>query len=107
VNLGKLLADGGVVKAFAGTLKHSGDIRANALVRDAGGEIALVAQKDIEIPAGSSTAANGRSGGSVVIDAGGAARVAGSLSATGSAGKGGLVQVTGDKVSLVDNAVLD
>ena len=107
VNLGKLLADGGVVKLFAGTLKHSGDIRANALVRDAGGEIVLSAQKDVEIAAGSTTAADGRSGGSVTIDSAGGTSVAGSISAQGSSGKGGRIQVTGDKVALVDHAVLD
>ena len=32
LNVGKLIADGGAVGVFAGTLKHSGEIRANSLV---------------------------------------------------------------------------
>ena len=45
LNVGKLLADGGAVGVFAGTLKHTGDIRANALARDAAGRIVLRAQE--------------------------------------------------------------
>lgn len=65
LNLGQLIADGGAVRMFAGTLKHSGNIRANALVRDLGGEIVLKAKSDISVDAGSMITANGGRGGSV------------------------------------------
>lgn len=108
VNLGQLLADGGAVGAFAGTLKHSGEIRANALIRDAGGQIVLAGQKDVELAAGSVTAADGRSGGQITIDsASGTARVGGTVHATGTVGAGGLVTITGERVALVGNAVVD
>ncbi len=108
LNLGQLLADGGVVKVFAGTLKHSGDIRANALTRDAGGEIVLAAQGNVELAAGSTTTANGASGGTIQIESQtGTARVAGNVSATGSSGVGGGIDVLGEKVVLAGNASLD
>ncbi len=108
LNLGQLIADGGVVGVFAGSLKHSGDIRANALTRDAAGEIVLKAKGDVELAAGSTTLADGRSGGSVRIEsATGTARVAGAVSATGSSGAGGSIDVLGEKVVLTGNAALD
>ena len=102
VNLGKLIADGGVVGAFAGTLKHSGEIRANSLLQDSGGQVVLAAQQDVELTAGSTVHADGRQGGSVKIaSATGTARVGGDVSADGSAGTGGRIEITGDRVSLV------
>ncbi|HNE42079.1 MAG TPA: filamentous hemagglutinin N-terminal domain-containing protein [Rhodocyclaceae bacterium] len=108
VNLGKLIADGGVVGAFAGTLKHSGEIRANSLLRDSGGQVVLAAQQDVELTAGSTVHADGRQGGSVKIaSATGTARVGGDVSADGSAGTGGRIEITGDRVSLVGDATID
>ena len=52
LNVGRLLADGGAVGVFAGSLKHSGEIRANALVRDEAGSVMLKAQGDIQIASG-------------------------------------------------------
>ena len=114
LNIGKLIADGGSVKMFAGTLKHSGEIRANSLVLNTAGEIVLKAKGDIELSAGSSTVANGKTGGAITIEsATGTTRVAGSISATGSAGAGGHIDVLGDKVVIgnrdkpTDSVVLD
>ncbi|MEI6321229.1 MAG: filamentous hemagglutinin N-terminal domain-containing protein, partial [Pseudomonadota bacterium] len=107
VNIGQLLADGGVVRAFAGSLRHSGDIRANALVRDAGGQIVLQGSRETTLAAGSSTRADGRTGGSVQVDSAGATRVEGSVSATGSTGNGGRVEITGDRVVLAGTATAD
>ena len=53
LNLGQLIADGGVVKVFAGSIRHSGDIRAASLTRDVGGEIVLKARGDVDIASGS------------------------------------------------------
>ncbi len=49
VNLGQIIAERGAASLFAGTLKHSGRIRASGLVRNADGSISLVAQDRIEI----------------------------------------------------------
>jgi len=77
LNIGKLLADGGAVGVFAGTLKHSGDIRANALTRDEGGRIVLKAQGDVTLAAGSSTSASGGTGGDITIQAAGSVTLQG------------------------------
>ena len=108
LNLGQLIADGGVVRVFAGSLKHSGDIRANSLTRDAAGEIVLRARGEVELTAGSSTVANGRIGGTIRIESeSGATRVAGDVSATGSSGAGGAIDVLGETVVLTGKATLD
>lgn len=74
LNLGQLLADQGAVRAFAGTLTHGGQIRAERLVQDAEGRVALVAAGDLLLADGSSTAA-----GHVSLAAGG--RVQGAVQA--------------------------
>ena len=108
LNLGRLIADGGAVGVFAGTLTHSGTIRAGSLVRNEAGEIVLRAAGDVRLEAGSTTSANGNAGGSVTIESLGAtARVAGSVSATGSGGAGGRIEVLGERVSLAGAARLD
>lgn len=81
VNLGKLIAEGGAVGVFAGTLKHSGDIRADALVRDAAGRIVLKGRDTVT--------------------------VAGSVSATSAAGRGGDIQVLGDRVNVLAGGTID
>ncbi|MFO0521086.1 MAG: filamentous hemagglutinin N-terminal domain-containing protein, partial [bacterium] len=107
VNIGQLLADGGVVRAFAGSLRHSGDIRANSLVRDAGGQIVLQGSREATLAAGSSTRADGGTGGSVQVDSAGTTRVEGRVSAIGASGVGGRIELTGDRVVLVGNASAD
>ncbi len=108
VNVGKLLADGGAIGVFAGTLRHSGDIRANSLVYDQAGRVVLQATNGIELGAGSTTTADGKIGGSVTVHAsGGLDRVAGTVSAQGSAGKGGDIRILGERVAVVENALVD
>lgn len=108
LNVGRLLADGGAVGVFAGTLRHSGEIRANALVQDAAGHIVLKAQNELQIAAGGAISADGGSGGSIVLQAAqGHARMAGKISAQGSAGQGGDIRVLGERVSIVESAVVN
>lgn len=106
LNVGKLLADGGAVGVFAGTLNHTGDIRANALVRDEAGRIVLKTQSDVTATAGSTISANGRSGGDILVQSG-HTRIAGQVTAEGSAGPGGDIKLLGDRVSLSENALVD
>ncbi len=48
-NLGKIIAHNGAASLFAGTLKHSGSIRASGLVQNADGSISLVATDKVEV----------------------------------------------------------
>ena len=108
LNLGQLLAENGVVQAFAGTLRQSGEIRANRLVQDSDGRIVLAGSHDVTLTVGSETRADGAAGGSVLIQSsGGAARVAGEVSATGAAAAGGDIRVLGQQVALESGARLD
>lgn len=108
VNVGQLLASGGAVGVFAGSIKHSGDIRANALVRDEGGRVVLRASNDIQIAAGSNVSASGKTGGTINVESGaGHSRVAGQVLATGSQGKGGGITITGERVTATDGALID
>jgi hypothetical protein len=68
----------------------------------------LKAQSDVTLGAGSTTRADGKAGGDILVQAGsGEARISGAVSATGSAGRGGDIKVLGDRVSIVDNALID
>ena len=108
VNIGQLLASGGAVGVFAGSIKHSGDIRTNALIRDEGGKVVLKASNDIQIAVGSNTSASGRTGGTITIESGtGHSRVAGQVLATGSQGKGGGITILGERVTATDGALID
>jgi hypothetical protein len=108
LNIGQLLANGGAVGVFAGTLKHTGDIRANALTRDEAGQIVLKAQGDITLAAGSRTSADGKTGGAITVQStSGTTLVSGDISAKGSEGKGGDVRVLGYRVGIFDQAVVD
>jgi filamentous hemagglutinin family protein len=108
LNVGQLLADGGAVGVFAGTLRHSGDIRANALVQDEAGRVVLKAQSELQTAAGSTISADGGRGGSILLQAGqGHARVAGQISAQGGTGQGGDIRVLGERVSIVESAAIN
>ena len=105
LNLGKLLADNGAVSAFAGSLRNSGEIRAAKMVRDGDGSIRLMGSNDVTITADSviraDATAAGTSGGNITIQsANGTNRVAGVVSATASDGKGGNIQLLGDRVAV-------
>jgi len=108
LNLGKLLADGGAVGAFAGTLTHAGEIRADAVNRDETGAVVLTASRDLTVEAGSLVRADGPRGGSVHIESdSGDAVVQGRVSATGGSGPGGTIHVLGERVALWGGAGLD
>lgn len=78
-NLGEIIANRGAASLFAGTLHHSGSIRASGLVQDADGSIRLVA-----------TDTN---------------TVSGSVDVSGE--QGGYVEILGETVSVSDGAVID
>lgn len=59
VNLGRLIARGGSVEVLAETIRHSGEIDADALAVDASGRIVLTATKHIDTAATSVISARG------------------------------------------------
>ncbi|AMC33164.1 two-partner secretion domain-containing protein [Janthinobacterium sp. B9-8] len=104
INLGQIKGD--AVGLFAGTLKHSGEIRA-VRAEQVGGKVLLRASDIIETSVGSQITANGAVGGQITLDAGptGTLLASGQISATGL--KGGDVQLLGKHVGLLDHAIVD
>ncbi|MBY0446866.1 MAG: filamentous hemagglutinin N-terminal domain-containing protein, partial [Burkholderiales bacterium] len=104
INLGQIKGD--AIGLFAGTLKHSGEIRA-VRAEQVGGKVLLRASDKIEATTGSHIAANGAVGGQITLDAGpsGTLLTSGQISATGL--KGGDVQLLGKHVGLIEQAVID
>jgi hypothetical protein len=81
LNLGAIEARN-AVGLFAGTLRHSGDIRATGASVDGAGRVILGAQQDAIVDGRATIRADSR------------------------AGKGGSIQVLGERVGLLDNAVI-
>lgn len=119
LNLGQLLTGGGAIGIFAGSIRNHGVIEAKSVHRDEKGNVVLAASKDValakdslikatagkdggrvriaagdklRIVEGAAVQADGESGGEVALEAKGI-ETAGSLSATGTTGKGGAVLV--------------
>jgi len=108
VNLGQMISEAGRIGMFGALVRQAGVAQANSAVVGENGQIRLVATKDLNVEAGSTTTANGPSGGSVLLQAeGGTNLVAGRVEATGSAGKGGQVQALGLRVGVIGSGVID
>ena len=107
LNLGDLIAERGAVGAFAGSIRNSGTVEANAVTVDDDGTIRLVAQGDITLEEGSRVAAEGPSGGEVHIESEtGTTWVSGEVSARAGEGRGGTIRLLGHQVGL-DGARVD
>jgi len=108
LNLGKLLAEGGAVNVFAGTITHSGDINADSVTIDAQGHIRLVAENDINLTQASKLSANNSQGnaGTIQIDSKtGTTTLHGTLEANAvQTGKGGDITLLGEQVNVLSNA---
>lgn len=78
-NLGQIIANRGAASLFAGTLQHSGSIRASGLVQNADGTIRLVASGTNQV--------------SGLVDV--------------SAEQGGYIEILGETVELQDGAIVD
>ncbi|MET3180120.1 UNVERIFIED_ORG: filamentous hemagglutinin family protein [Variovorax guangxiensis] len=95
-NLGRIAAEAGRIGLAAGLVTNSGSINADSVVRE-GGRVFLRASGDLKTTAASDISANGTTGGNVVLYADGAAAIGGRVSATGSAGRGGYVDTSGQR----------
>jgi filamentous hemagglutinin family protein len=108
LNLGKLIADSGRIDMSGALVRQAGIAQANGAVVGQNGEIRLVATQDLTLDAGSTTTANGPSGGSVLLQAqGGTNLISGTVEARGSAGAGGTVQALGVRVGVIGAGVID
>ncbi len=105
LNVGELV--GRSVSLYGTALRNAGTIQATHAEVGAGGSIVLRAARDATLEAGSRIVANGASGGTVSIEAGGTLLVDGTIEARGAAGKGGDVQLLGTQVGLVGSASVD
>ncbi|HEY6241434.1 MAG TPA: filamentous hemagglutinin N-terminal domain-containing protein, partial [Burkholderiales bacterium] len=108
LNVGQLVADSGRIGMFGALVRQGGVVEANSAVVGANGEIRLVATKDLTLDAGSTTTANGPSGGKVLLQAqGGTNLISGTVEAKGSAGQGGTIQALGVRVGVIGSGVID
>ena len=95
INLGRLLAKGGMVSVLAGTITHSGEINADSLGIDETGRVVLTASHRIETTADSAILARGADeapGGEVVVRA-----VETADGPAASASLAGLIDVSGEQ----------
>ena len=107
LNLGQLIAERGAAGVFAGSIRNSGTVEANAVTVDEDGTIHLVAQNDITLEAGGRVVAEGASGGEIHIESeSGTTWVSGDVSVRASEGAGGTIRLLGNQVGLAA-AVVD
>jgi len=98
LNLGKLFAEGGRIGMYAGLIRHGGTANANTAVVGESGKIVFKAVKDVKLETGSVTSANGPTAGTVKIEAEtGTATVTGVVEANATAGRGGIIEVSGQQ----------
>ena len=97
-NLGQIIAESGKVGIYAGVINQSGTISADSALAE-GGRILLKATKSVTLNTGSTSTANGTSGGRIEAQSEtGLANIGGTLEARGSAGAGGGIAVSGDVI---------
>jgi filamentous hemagglutinin family protein len=108
VNLGQILAQSGKVGIYGGLISQKGLVNADSAVVGENGRISFRATQNVTLDAGSVTSANGLQGGQIIIQSeSGTTLVSGTVTAAGNDGKGGDIQVLGNQVGLIDNALID
>jgi len=86
VNLGQVTAQGGSINIYGALIRQHGIVNADSASVDTQGNIVFSATQSVELAQGSSTTANGPTGGNITLSssgAGGTTTVAGVVSATG------------------------
>ncbi|MBI5438829.1 MAG: filamentous hemagglutinin N-terminal domain-containing protein [Nitrosomonadales bacterium] len=109
LNLGQVTAQGGSINIYGALVQQQGIVSADSVGVDTQGNIVLSATQSVDLAQGSSTTANGATGGNITLLSGatGNTTVAGIVGATGGNGSGGNIQVLGNTVALTDTARLD
>ena len=102
VNIGKIVAQGGSINIYGALIQQQGLVNADSASMDAAGNIVLSATQSANLAAGSVTSANGPNGGNITVQSGatGTTIASGQISATGSNGVGGNVQVLGKQIAV-------
>ncbi len=96
------------VGAYAGLVRNSGVIRADAAVVEAGGRIVLKATRGVTTTESSVLSANGATGGTITVATEqGVAAVQGAVEAIGQQGAGGRIAIAGAHTGLFDGARID
>ncbi len=108
INLGSMVAQGGRIAMYGAIVGQKGTVNANSATRGENGKIYFKSTKGTTIGAGSVTTANGPDGGSIIAQTeSGDTMVSGNISASGTDGRGGTIQLLGQRVGLIDNANID
>ncbi len=109
INLGDILAHSGQIGIYGAVLRNAGLVDADQAVRDASGRIVLRATRDVTLEAGSRISANGAQGGEIAVQSDtGTTLASGTIEARGTdaaAGKGGSIQLLGNRVGLLGASV--
>lgn len=106
LNLGQLMAESGRIGMVGAVVRQQGSISTNSIVNE-GGRIFLKSVQNTELSAGSITRADGSQGGLIQIDSDGATQLQGKVSAIGSLGEGGRIELLGDSVRIDATASVD
>ena len=102
-----LLTAAGAEAVTRGVINNNGVLEASSLTSD-GGRIALTAGSDINLGAGSLVAVDGQKGGKIKIQAAAGTLLAdGQVTARGSSGAGGSVDLLGHQVGLINTVLVD
>lgn len=101
LNLGELVADGGAIGVFAGTIDHGGAAQANSIVTGENGEIRFVADSQLRTGSKSTVEA---SQGAVALQSDGDTTISGTVNVAGTIG--GKAEILGKKV-FVEGATID
>lgn len=106
-NLGTVVADAGRVGLVGALVKNGGTLSASSAVSEGGRVFLRATNGSVTQTADGKIEANGTKGGTVSIQATDTALVDGSISAVGTAGTGGSIDVFANKVGLINSASLD
>ncbi|MDO8811761.1 MAG: MBG domain-containing protein [Gallionella sp.] len=105
INLGEIIAQSGQVGIYGAALRNAGIINADQVGRDMSGKIILRAKQDVTLEVGSRLSASGEQGGEITVQSEtGTTLVSGTIKVKGMgevAGKGGTVQLLGNRVGLI------
>lgn len=107
LNVGQIVTQGGQASVYGALVRQRGVVSADSAVVGENGRIYFRASREIDLAAGSTTSANGVAGGSVRLQSDDVTMVSGTLEAKGELDKGGRIEVLGDKVGVMDGAVVD